>query len=289
MKTKTEQRVDSLFEKKDLTPTNTGIEESILTGQADKTIVSTLGERVAPEDVAKRSEIKQRLSKAGFYSDSAYYSYMGFKILTMLIFPTIVMSACMFYFQFDFGKTLLPSLFFLGIGMFVPDVILGILGSRRLEQIFIGMPDALDLLVICIESGLGLDAAMQKVAEEFHINNPVFSEELMVTCTSIRLGKSRNDALHDLGERTGSDDLKTLAAVLVQADRFGTSVAQALRVHSEDLRTRRRQRAEEMAAKTTVKILIPLVLFIFPSIFVVAVGPAIIRIMEVLMPALERN
>ncbi|MBD3267537.1 hypothetical protein GF373_12790 [bacterium] len=153
-------------------------------------------------------------------------------------------------------------------------------GQKRHKQIFHGLPDALDLLVVCLEAGLGLDAAMRKVSEEFHLTSPVLSEELNLTCNAVRLGQSRGEALHELGARTDHIDLKALVAVLNQADRFGTSMAQALRVHADDMRTRRKQRAEEMAAKTTVKLIFPLVMFIFPAIFVVLGGPAIIRIVK---------
>jgi tight adherence protein C len=140
------------------------------------------------------------------------------------------------------------------------------------------LPDALDLLVICVEAGLALDQALLRVSQELRIAHPELCDELELVNSEMRVGKPRLDALRDLASRTGVEDLKSLVAMLVQTDRFGTSVAQSLRVHSEQLRILRRQRAEEQAAKTTVKMVPPLVFFIFPALFVVLLGPAVITI-----------
>jgi tight adherence protein C len=143
-----------------------------------------------------------------------------------------------------------------------------------------GLPDALDLLVICVEAGLGLDQAMMRVSQELKVVHRELSEELQLVNLEMRVGKSRIEALRELARRTGLDDIKALVAMLAQTERFGTSISQSLRVHSDDLRTRRRQRAEEMSAKTTVKMVPPLVLFIFPALMVVILGPAILIIMR---------
>jgi tight adherence protein C len=142
----------------------------------------------------------------------------------------------------------------------------------------------LDLLVICVEVGLGLDQSILRVAQELRIVHPELSEELQMVNLEMRVGKSRLDALRELARRTGLDELKALVAMLIQTERFGTSIAQSLRVYSDDLRTRRRQRAEEMSAKTTVKMVPPLVFFIFPALLVVILGPAIIALMRQFMP-----
>jgi tight adherence protein C len=151
-----------------------------------------------------------------------------------------------------------------------------------------GLPDGLDLLVICVESGLGLDQALMKVAQELRITHPELSEELQLVNLEMRIGKTRLDALRELARRTGLEDIKSLVAMLVQTDRFGTSVAQSLRVFSDDLRIKRRQRAEEMSAKTTVKMVPPLIFFIFPALMVVILGPAVLTLIRQLMPALQR-
>jgi tight adherence protein C len=150
--------------------------------------------------------------------------------------------------------------------------------------ITIGLPDALDLTVICVEAGLALDQAMMRVGEDLRHAHPELSDEFHLVKLEMRAGKPRSEALRNLSERTGVDDIRALVATLVQTDRFGTSVAQALRVHSDSLRTERRQRAEEQAAKTTIKMVIPLALFILPSILIVSVGPALIQLYRTLLP-----
>jgi tight adherence protein C len=246
-----------------------------------RNLFSFIGKKVAPKEDEQRSESKQRLSRAGFYTETAFYTYWGIKIFFVIALPL-----CVILFWGTQSRSLInsamPLLFALGLGLFAPDIYLYFAGKSREKKIFHALPDALDLLVVCLEAGLGLDSSLQKVSDEFHVSSPVLSNELTLTCNAIRLGQSRSEALHDLGERTGSLDLKALVAVLNQADRFGTSMAQALRVHADDMRTRRKQRAEELAAKTTVKLIFPLVLFIFPAIFVVLGGPAIIRIINTL-------
>lgn len=240
--------------------------------------IAKIGHSVAPKKESEINDTKRRLQLAGYYHEQAFYVYWGLRIALTFMLPLF---SFLLLTIFAFKLPLLwVVLFTAGLGFMAADIFLWWKKKKRHEQIFRGLPDALDLLVVCLEAGLGLDAALQKVSEEFHISNPELSEELRMTCASIRLGQARNEAQHDLGERTGVMDVKTLVAVLVQADRFGTSSAEALRVHAQDMRTRRRQRAEEMAAKTTVKLIFPLVVFIFPSIFVVLGGPAAIQIME---------
>jgi tight adherence protein C len=167
-----------------------------------------------------------------------------------------------------------------GLGYYLPRFGLKVKIRRRQEAIRLGLADALDLLVICVEAGLGLNQALARVAEEIMHACPPLSEELHLVNLEMRAGTSRPEALRHLSERTGVEDLQSLVAMLVQTDRFGTSIAQSLRVHSDTLRTKRRQRAEEAAAKTTIKLVFPLVLFIFPAMFVVILGPAILHILE---------
>jgi tight adherence protein C len=169
------------------------------------------------------------------------------------------------------------------IGFFVPAVILWWIRRKRQEEIFLTLPDALDLMVVCVESGLGLDAALRKVCDEMKNHAKIICEELSLANFQLQMGRPRREVLHDLGVRTGVDDVRSLAAILIQADRFGSSIAQALRVQSDSMRTRRKQLAEEKAAKTAVQLIFPLVLFIFPGIFVVLVGPAAISIMQTML------
>ena len=158
-------------------------------------------------------------------------------------------------------------------GFILPDIWLGRRIKARQQILRLALPDALDLLVICMEAGLGLDQALLYVGQELRIAHPELCEEFDMVNAEMHVGKTRMDALRSLATRTGVEDLQALVATLVQTDRFGTSVAQSLRIHSDDLRTKRRQRAEEMAAKTTVKMVFPLVFFIFPALFVVILGP----------------
>ena len=167
---------------------------------------------------------------------------------------------------------------------YLPTLGLKLIANGRKNQIFLGLPDALDLMVVCVEAGLGLDQAMRKVAEELRESWPTICEEIALGNFQLQMGRTRSEVLHELGARTGVDDLRSLAAILIQADKFGSGIAQALRVQSDSMRTRRKQLAEEKAAKTAVKLIFPLVLFIFPGIFVVLVGPAAIQIVNNMLP-----
>jgi tight adherence protein C len=172
------------------------------------------------------------------------------------------------------------------IGFYLPNLWLRIKSGRREEKILQGFPDALDLMVVCVEAGIGLDAAINRVGEEMKLSNKVLAEEFRLLSLELRAGKQRRDALRNLATRTGLEDVSSLVSLLIQTDKFGTSVAQALRVHSESMRIKRYQKAEELATKLPVKLVFPLIIFIFPSIFVTVMGPAIIQIFRVLLPRL---
>ncbi len=184
-------------------------------------------------------------------------------------------------------KNMLKCIFIAGSMFYLPELVLMWLTKRRKEQIFLGLPDALDLLVVCVEAGLGLDQAMRRVSEEMSKSYPIIAEEFGLCNLHLQMGRSRAQVLQDLGQRSGVDDLRSLASILIQADKFGSSIAQALRVQSDSMRTRRQQIAEEKAAKTAVKLIFPLVMFIFPGIFVVLVGPAAITIVREMFPAMS--
>ena len=169
----------------------------------------------------------------------------------------------------------------------LPGFILSTRVSARQDRIQLALPDTLDLLVVCVEAGLGLDQAMQKTSEELIVAHPDFCQELNLVNLEMRAGKPRREALKHLADRTGIDDISSLVSMLVQADKFGTSIAQSLRINSDTLRTKRRQRAEEKAHKISVKLVFPLVFLIFPAMFVVILGPGVIVIMEQLFPALK--
>ncbi len=171
-----------------------------------------------------------------------------------------------------------------GLGFFLPRFLLKRMIKDRQQRIRLALPDALDLTVICVEAGLALDQALMRVGQDLHHAHPDLSDEFHLVNLEMRAGKPRAEALRNLVERTGVDDIRSLVGTLIQTDRFGTSVAQALRVHSDSLRTERRQRAEEQAAKTTIKMVPPLVLFVLPSIIFVTIGPALIQLIRQLGP-----
>jgi tight adherence protein C len=174
------------------------------------------------------------------------------------------------------------------LGYILPGIVLARLARGRQHRIRLSLPDALDLLVVSVEAGLGLDQAIQRVGEELTPVHPELGEDLKIINLELRAGTARSEALHNLAARTGVDDLSSLVAVLVQTDKFGTSVAQALRVYSDVLRTKRRQRAEEAAAKTAVKMVFPLVICIFPAIWIVTLGPAAMKFVEIIGPMSDR-
>lgn len=241
-----------------------------------------LGKKFAPTEERKISITRKWLLKAGLYSNYFYFYYWGIKILFAASFPV----GLYFYFQmFQIPISDKLFVFFLVglVGFFLFDFFIFLKIKGRQEKIFCGLPDTLDLMVVCIESGLGFDSTLKRVCEEIQLSNVVLHQELLIASNSLRLAMSKEAVLHDLGERTGVQDLKSLAAVIIQSEKFGTNLADALRVHADDMRTRRRQRAEELAQKTTIKLLFPLILFILPCLFVVIAGPAVIRIYEVMI------
>ncbi len=235
-----------------------------------------------PQTELEQSQLKIRLANAGFRSDSAVAVYLGVRFAVLMGF--LLVALAIFLPKNGFTMAALKPIAFLAfIGFYLPSIILWFLRKKRQDEIFLALPDALDLLVVCVESGLGLDAAMRKVCDEMKDHAKIIAEEFSLANFQLQMGRPRREVLHDLGVRTGVDDVRSLAAILIQADRFGSSIAQALRVQSDSMRTRRKQLAEEKAAKTAVQLIFPLVLFIFPGIFVVLVGPAAISIMKTMM------
>jgi tight adherence protein C len=231
-----------------------------------------LAKPLQPQSEKDVSKLKTKLAIAGFRSEGAATAYLGLKVIA-LMFGCIVGGGGLFFFGLGMQVILRTAMFACGM-FFLPDLLLYLIASKRKEGIFLGLPDALDLMVVCVEAGLGLDQAMRKVSEEMRKSYRVIAEEFGLCNLQLQMGRTRGEALQELGDRSGVDDLKQLASILIQADKFGSSIAQALRVQSQAMRTRRRQMAEEKAAKTAVKLIFPLVLFIFPGIFVVLVGPA---------------
>jgi tight adherence protein C len=244
--------------------------------------VKSISKPLMPVGEVEQNALKTKMANAGFRSDAAPMVYSGIRIVALAVF--LLISIALFVpTGFSMGRKVMFIAILTLAGFYLPSMVLWYLRSKRQEDIFLTLPDALDLLVVCVESGLGLDAAMRKVTEEMGAHAKTISEEFSLANFQLQMGRPRREVLHDLGVRTGVDDVKSLAAILIQADRFGSSIAQALRVQSDAMRTRRKQIAEEKAAKTAVQLLFPLILFIFPGVFVVLVGPAAINIMESLL------
>lgn len=235
-----------------------------------------------PRSPSEMGKFRLRLVRAGFRRDDALPVFFAIRLAAALgafgLFATPVLSRPNI--PFAIGAC--------GLGWILPGIVLARLMKRRQHRIQLALPDALDLLVVSVEAGLGLDQAMQRVGTELDFAHPELSNELRLVNLELRAGTGRVDALHNLAERTGVEDVASLVAMLIQTDRFGTSVAKSLRVHSETLRTKRRQRAEEAAAKTGVKMVFPLVFCVFPAIFVVTIGPAVIKVVTVLFPTLGK-
>jgi tight adherence protein C len=230
-------------------------------------------ERVLPRSQAEASVTQQRLIRAGFRKDIAVNYFYAAKVLTPLVF-------CFLLLVSGIGAGFFLYVIALGLGFLLPDFWLGRRISKRQGTIRRGLPDLLDLTVICMEAGLSMDQATARAAEELQQAHPEISDELGVVVLEQRAGRPRADAWKNFADRTDVDSVRNLVSVLTQAEQFGTSVAKTLRIHSDTLRTQRRQKIEEQAAKTTVKLVFPLVFFIFPSLFLVALGPAAIIVLE---------
>ncbi len=239
-----------------------------------------------PKSEADVGKLRAKLNYAGFRGESTPSIFLGLKTICLGL-GFVAGGGTMWFTRGATSEAAMYTVAIAGIAFYLPDVVVWFFKKSRQDNIFFGLPDALDLMVVCVEAGLGLDQAMRKVSEEMKKTYAVIAEEFGLCNLQLQMGRARNEVLHELGARTGVDDLKALAAILIQADKFGTSVAQALRVQSDSMRTRRRQMAEEKAAKTAVKLIFPLVLFIFPAIFIVLVGPAAITMINEMFPAMS--
>jgi len=231
-----------------------------------------------PKSPSEMSKLQLRLVHAGFRRQDAIVLFLGIRAGCALAVFAVMAT------PFLFRASIPLALGGAGFGYLLPGIVLARMAKRRQHRVRLATPDALDLLVVSVEAGLGLDQALQRVGEELTTVHPALSEDLRLINFELRAGKPRSEALHNLAARTGVEDLTSLVAILVQTDKFGTSVAQALRVYSDVLRTKRRQRAEEAAAKTAVKMVFPLVICIFPAIWIVTLGPAAIKFVQVLGP-----
>lgn len=239
---------------------------------------------IVPRPASDMSKMEKRLVSAGIRRKDGTVLFYGAQVaLAVLLLITAIVTNTWASNPLLF---VVLSVFF---GALIPDIWLKLRSSKRKEHVENGLPDALDLMVVCVEAGLGLDQTILRISEDLATAHPALADELRVFTMEVNAGKSRADALRNLGHRAGVDDMRSLAAVLIQTDRFGTSIAQSLRVFSDTMRTKRKQRAEERAAKMSVKMIPPMVIFVFPAIFVVIIGPAFIGIVRSLLPFLGES
>jgi tight adherence protein C len=236
---------------------------------------------IVPKSAKDMNRLRRRLASGGFNSPMAMVVYGASTLVLPVVFGLIA------WWLLGTSKIMLVALI-AAIGGMLPGLVLGRFIQKRKLQIQNGLPDALDLLIVCVEAGCALDAALVKASDELEISYPALTEELRMINTEMRAGKPRLEAFKNFAARTKVEDVQSLVSLLVQTDKFGTSIAQALRTHAETSRTKRRQRAEERAAKIGVKLVFPLVLFLFPALYVVILGPAVIQYFEVFRPTIGR-
>jgi tight adherence protein C len=259
---------------------------SVLSNAPDETGIAAFAERVAaplnrlaPPSAAESKKLQLQLMQAGYRAPSAPMTFRAVHFAAMLGLPGAVALACALLAR-PLDSAITWILLAFCAGFFLPRYVLKKLIKRRQQLVQWGLADALDLMVVSIEAGLGLNAAIVKISEELREVHRDISDEFELTNLEIRVGRERDEALRNLAERTGVDDLRSLVAMLIQADRFGTSIAKAVRVYSDSLRTKRRQRAEQAAQKAAVKLLFPLSCFLFPTLFIAILGPAALNLID---------
>ncbi len=235
--------------------------------------------RLAPPSPSEARKLQKKLMYAGYRSPQAPIVYRTIQLASMSMIPALTLFSI-----FVSGRSLSDSMIWMvvavGAGYLLPRYVLDQMIGNRQQRLRWGLADALDLLVVSVEAGLGINAAMVRVSQEVKRVHPEISEEFEMVNLEIRVGRDRADALRNLAERTGVEDLRGLCAMLIQADRFGSSIARAIRVYSDSLRTKRRQRAEQAAQKAAIKLLFPLAVFLFPTLFIALIGPAVLQLMD---------
>lgn len=247
-------------------------------------LVGPFAQLSSPTEGIDASPLRLRFLNAGIRNEHAPLLYFGIKTLLPLAMAFAVYSFMLASGASDTSQLLFFPLVAALVACYLPNLVLRWLAKHRKREIFENFPDAADLMLVCVEAGLGLDAALGKVTEEIRIKSEALAEELHWTNLEIRAGSTREKALRNLAARTGVDEIHTFTAMLTQSDRFGTSIGDSLRVFSDDLRHKRQMRAEELAAKIPTKMLLPMVTCIFPAIVMVVLGPAIIRVVRMIMP-----
>jgi tight adherence protein C len=251
-------------------------------------VARSLARLSVPDEGWESSPLRIRFMNAGYRNRSALVYYFAAKTLLAFALPgAFFIYSSAVTLGVDASGLMLVMLLLAAMGYYGPNVWLLMSIRRRQRELFEAFPDALDLLTICVEAGLGMNAAIARVGEESRVRSPALADEFHLAELELRAGATRESALHNIATRSGLEDVNSLVAMLVQTERFGTSIAQSLRVHSESLRAKRRLRAEEQAAKIPLKLLFPLIFCVFPSLLVVIMGPAVIRVYRVLVPVVS--
>ena len=245
------------------------------------TLLGPVSQHVLPSEELERSSMLKKLTHAGFREPTALQTFYSIKTVLSLGLPILAFLVTRFFPDLTTTEVLLYAIMAAGVGVLLPNLVLERFLNKRQKALRDGFPDALDLLVVCVEAGLGLSQAIQRVSGEMQVSHPELADELALVGAEVQAGVDRMTALKNLATRSGLDDIQGLVSLLVQTLRFGTSVANTLRVYSEEFRDKRMQKAEEQAAKIGTKLIFPLVLFLFPAFFVVAIGPAVMRIANV--------
>ncbi|CAH8198723.1 Type II/IV secretion system protein TadC, associated with Flp pilus assembly [Vibrio aestuarianus] len=235
---------------------------------------------VAPKSGRERESIRQKLMHAGFHDSSTLTFFYAVKVMTSAV--GVGLAGGVFFFQPDLAHRDLLMIILVALGLFAPNFVLGRMVTKRQRRVRAGVPDALDLLVVCTESGLGFKAALRRVGDEMLISHPDFADELLTVCAKIKAGVEMSDAFQELIQRTGVTEIQGLVSMLAHASRIGGSLSKTLRDYTEDFRDKRNQEVEEIAAKIPTKMIFPLLMFIWPCFFIVAVGPAIIKLLDAL-------
>jgi len=250
--------------------------------------MTTMAERVAeplnrivPISAIEAAKLQRQLMMAGFSAAEAAMTFRAIQLVLIVAFPTMTATAC-FLLDYSLSSFVIWGLLGVAAGFYIPKIVLRSMINGRQRRITWALADALDLLVVAVEAGLGLNAALNRVGDELRTTHPDLHRELELVNLEIRVGRTREEALRNLAERTGVDDIRSFVALLIQADRYGSSIAKAVRVFADSLRTKRRQRAEQASQKAALKLLIPLTGFLFPVIIATILAPAILNLIDII-------
>ncbi len=255
------------------------VENNPLTAMAER--VAEPLNRMMPISAIDAAKLQKQMLQAGYRSQDAATAFRAIQITLTVAIPSVVLTAC-FLLQRPVNNFLVWGVFGAAIGFYLPRYVLRKKISGRQQRITWALADAMDLMVVAVEAGLGLNAALNRVSDELKELHPDMHYEMDLVNLEIRVGRSREEALRNLAERTGIDDIRSFVALLIQADRYGSSIAKAVRIFADSLRTKRRQRAEQISQKAALKLLFPLTMFLFPVIILVVLGPALLNLYDIL-------